>query len=271
MQWFAYILWIALGLCFVAAILSYFYCSFIKPRRDARQADTAVVEGANDGSVAVLNEHRWQIVLAQTPYTENEVPTGTQQRLVWAVDLFGVQRGWLCGEEMPMYPCLSFHNAVGDSIDFIGKQLKNRSSLRLYVVKPEGIELDECVYEASVVLCFAAPVKYAQKTAWRYWPINVFWEWGYLPEQMQCCQILYVALMAGCDVVGVEADFNDIYDLLEGKRIPKVLQNSAVDASSVSQWNPTVFAHAGKTVTGQCDSTLSDRQLKERIQQAGWK
>ena len=266
MQWFAYIIWSALGLCFVAAILSYFYCRFIKPRCYG----TAVVETVNDDFAAVLNEQRWQTFLAQTPYAEDDVPAGVEQRLAWADDLFGVQRGWLCGEDIPMYPCLSFHNAVGDSVDFIRNQLKNRSSLRLYVIKPEGIELDECVHEASVVFCFAAPVNYAEKTAWRYWPVNVFWEWGYLPEQMQCCQILYVALMAGCDVVGVEADFNDIYDLLEGKRIPQVLQDSAVDAPPISQWNPTALAHAGKTVAGQCDSTLSDRQLKERIQQAGW-
>lgn len=266
MQWFAYIIWSAMGLCVVAAIFSYVYYRFIKPRLDA----AVVVDAVKDDSVAVLNEQRWQIVLAQSKYGVDDAPAGAEQRLRWAVDLFGVQRGWLCGEDDSMYPCLSFHNAVGDSVDFIREQLEKHSLLRLFVVKPDGIELDESVHEACVVLCFAVPVSYAGKKAWRYWPINVFWEWGYLPEQMQCCQILYVALMAGCDVVGVETDFNDIYDLLEGKRIPQVLQDSQLDAPVTSQWNPAVLVHAGKTVTGQCDSTLSEQQLKERIQQAGW-
>lgn len=267
MQWIAYAVWAALALCLLAAVGSYLYYRF---SNKTPQQDGSEIMSEQTPTAITLDSQRWQTVLKQSRLSVELIPTTAEQQLVWANELYGVQQGWLKGEDEPMYPCLSFHNDVGASVDFIQQQLQQYSALRLYVVKPEGVEIDEAVYEASVVLCFAAPVTVEGEITWRFWPINVFWEWGYPPEQMQCCQILHVALSAGCDVVGAEVDFNDLYDLLEGKKIPKLMVDATADGSFAASWQPHSLAHAGIVVAGQSDTALSAEQLSERIQHAGW-
>lgn len=267
MQWFAYAVWGALLLCVLAAVGSYLYYRF---RNTPPQNDESHMLSDETTATITLDSHRWRTVLSQSRLSAELIPPTAEQQLAWASELFGVQQGWLKGEDESMYPCLSFHNDVGGSVDFIQQQLQINPHLRLYVVKPERVEIDESVYEASVVLCFAAPVSFEGETTWRFWPVNVFWEWGYPPEQVQCCQILHVALLAGCDVFGVEVEFNDLYDLLEGKKIPQLMVDAPFTGGFTSSWQAQALAHAGVAVTGQSDSALSAEQLTERIQQAGW-
>ncbi|OQY16018.1 MAG: hypothetical protein B6I36_11165 [Desulfobacteraceae bacterium 4572_35.1] len=276
MQWFAYLIWSALGLCLAAAVLSYLYYRRFNTTDDS-SGDVFSPVDDNDVNL-IVDEKRWQQLLVHTFSSsagDDGLPVAAPQRMVWANKYLGIEKQWLAGQDVAMYPCLSFHNAVGDCVDFIQQLQQQTPSIRLYAVKPAAIELDETVYEASVVLCFATPVEYAGKTGWRYWPINVYWEWGYLPEQMQCRQILYTAIQAGCEVVGIELVLDDIYELLEGICIPQSLYDMspspAVKLPAELLWNPSPLADAGTPVVGQCDSTtLGAAQLKELIQQAGW-
>lgn len=267
MQWFAYAVWGSLALCFLAAIGSYLYYRFSCKKPQENESQTMTTEISSD---LTLHSQRWRTVLMQSRLSAELIPTTAEAQLSWANELFGVQQGWLKGEDESMYPCLSFHNNVGACIDFLEQQLQHYSAIRLYAVKPEGIEIDESVYEASIVLCFAAATVYEGETTWRFWPINVFWEWGYPPEQVQCCQILHIALAAGCDLCGVEVDFNDLYDLLEGKKIPQSMVDAPCDGTFVSTWQPQTLAHAGVEVAGQGEAAFSAEKLTERIQQAGW-
>jgi hypothetical protein len=267
MQWIAYAVWGSLALCLLAAIVSYLYYRF--GNKKTQQVESEMIN-EKITTVLTLDSQRWRTVLSQSRLSAEHIPTTAEQQLAWANELFGVQHGWLKGEDEPMYPYLSFHNDVGASVDFIQRQLQRYPALRLYAVKPEGVEIDEIVYEASVVLCFAAPVTFQGETTWRFWPVNVFWEWGYPPEQVQCCQILHVALSAGCQVIGVEVDFNDLYDLLEGKKIPQLMIDASTDGAFDASWQPKQLAHAGVTVVGQGGTALSAEQLTEKIQQAGW-
>jgi len=266
MQWIAYAVWGSLALCLLAAVVSYLYYRF--GNKETQQNESNAMN-KQISTVLSLDSQRWQTVLRQSRLSAEHIPTTAEEQLVWASELFGVQQGWLKGEDEPMHPCLSFHNNVAASVDFIQQQLQCNPVLRLYVVKPEGIEIDESVYEASIVLCFAAPVVFEGETTWRFWPINVFWEWGYPPEQVQCCQILYVAGQAGCQIHGVEVDFNDLYDLLEGKKIPQLMVDAPFTDEFASSWQPHLLAHAGVAVAGQGRSALSAEELTRLIQQAG--
>lgn len=267
MQWIAYAVWGSLALCLLAAIVSYLYCRFGNQLQTKKESETMSEQSS---TVLSLDSQRWRTVLMQCNLSAQLIPPTAELQLAWANELFGVQQGWLKGKDESMYPCLSFHNDVGASVTFIQRQLQNNPALRLYVVKPEGVEIDDSVYEACIVLCFAAPVAYQGETTWRFWPVNVFWEWGYPPEQVQCCQIIHVALAAGCEVLGVEVDFNDLYDLLEGKKIPRVLIDAPIDTSFDQSWQPHSLAHAGMAVAGQSDRALSAEQLNELVKQAGW-
>ncbi|MDY0190062.1 MAG: hypothetical protein RBR22_04935 [Desulfuromonas sp.] len=262
MQWVAYFIWAAVALCVGAIIVSFLYLR----RQPATSSDKVEDDTAH---VIPFNQHRWQLLLSRTPFNADDVPQGETERIAWAHELLGVEPEWFSGGDVAMYPCLSFHNAVGDSVDFIQQRLRENNKLRLYAVKPTGVVLTETAYEASVVLCFAAPVVYAGKSAWRYWPVNVYWEWGYLPEQMQCRQIIYAALHSGCEVVGVELDVADIYFLLESRLIPEPLYSISPDpnlATPDAQWDAIAVANAGEPVPGQIEETLSAADLQHRLE-----
>ncbi len=270
MQWIAYFIWGAVAVCAGVLIISYFYLRYIAQHPPVPEGLSVADKQAQ---VLPFDEKRWRLLLSRTPFNDEDIANSVTERIDWAKSVFGVDPEWFQGGDVAMFPCLSFHNAVGDSIDFIRQRLNENPQLRLYVVKPAGIVLTESAYEASVVLCFAAPVVYAGKSAWRYWPVNVCWEWGYEPEQMQCRQIIYVAQHSGCEVIGTELDIADIYFLLESKLIPEPLYTISPDPTldtPEEQWDAVALANAGEPVPGQSESTLSAADLQERLKLAGW-
>lgn len=270
MQWIAYLIWAGVALCVGATVVSYFHGRSVAKKQPV--VPDAVVEKAQDAAVP-FEEKRWQLLLSRTPFTTKDLPVSAMQRIEWAHEVFGVHPQWFQGGDVAMYPCLSFHNNVGASIDFIRQRLTEHPKLRLYAVKPAGVALMESAYEASVVLCFASPVAHAGKSAWRYWPVNVYWEWGYEPEQMQCRQIIYIARHSGCEVIGIELEMTDLYFLLESRLIPEPLYAISPDptlSTPAAHWDAVALANAGEPVPGQCDSTLSAEAVRERMQQAGW-
>lgn len=267
MQWFAYLVWGALGLCLLGMLATYLYarrCPDVATRPvDNDRSSCAVVSASEER----MDESRWRSLLASIPLAEDDVSATTcAQRLEWATALFGVQRSWLQGDDVAMYPCLSFHNAVDRSFDFVAEKIAAGEPLRLIAAKQQGLELDETVYDAQVVLCFATQVSWRQQTMWRFWPVNVSWEWGYLPEQVQCRQIIHIACAAGCEVVGVELDAHALYQLLEGRAIPSSFQTLC----TAGPWDPKALASAGSEVAGQGPAAVSAQQLQQKIQRAGW-
>ncbi|OQY20614.1 MAG: hypothetical protein B6I36_00315 [Desulfobacteraceae bacterium 4572_35.1] len=269
MQWFAYFIWGALSLCIVAALFSYFYARYFGNRSQKIETDE---NNADNEQEFAFDDRRWQVLLNSSPFNESEVPEMSQERIKWAGELFGVAPQWFAGGDDPMFDCLTFHNNVGASVEFIRQRMDENKRLRLYAIKPLGVELSETAYDACVVLCFASPVSYGEKAAWRFWPVNVYWEWGYEPEQMQCRQIIYTAMQCGCEVVGLELDLNELYFLLESKLIPEPLYAFSPQPDNTTlapQWNALSLANAGESVMGQCESTLSADDLNQLIQETG--
>lgn len=265
MQWFAYLIWGGVLLCVVAAVGCYLYARF--SRRGETVSELSAPDQEQQPSQGQINQERWLQVVAQAAIDPGLLPEGADSRVQWASDVLGIQSEWLRGAECAMYPCLSFHNAIDSCVDFIAEKQQGLAPLRLVAVKPQGLELDETVYEASVVLCFAQPVEYCGHRMWRYSPVNVYWEWGYLPEQYQCRQLIYLAQAAGCEVVGVETDLKEIYELLEGIAIPPCVMGDEV----ASSWPVAAIADAGREVPGLAAGSLSAEQLQQRIVQAGWR
>lgn len=262
MHWFAYLIWGSVLLCVLAVVGCYLYSRFSD--HSSVSEDVAVEEDSIVDN-AVIDAHRWLSLVESIAIDPASVPSSVEQQLAWAEQQLGVQREWLQGGDVAMYPCLSFHNGVARCVDFVSEKKKQLAPLRLFAIKPQGVELDEAVYEASVVLCFAHPVDYSGHTFWRYYPVNVFWEWGYLPEQNQCRQILYLAHHCGCELIGVEADMDDLYEVLEGIAIPQCLLADEIESS----WSVESFADAGQKVPGQGVGNLSSQQLVDAIAEAG--
>nr|WP_320050954.1 hypothetical protein [uncultured Desulfuromonas sp.] len=266
MQWLAYVIWSAMILCVLAAVVCY-----VLGRRRVQLPDAPApicTGGRHEPhSSKVVDLARWQQLVHCCGFDAETLTQDPQERMRIGVDVLGVDPSWLQGKDTAMYPCLSFHNDVAAAVDFIEQHHHADQPLRLYAVKPEEVPLDESVYEASVVLCFARRVQIGDSFGWRYFPVNVYWEWGYPPEQMQCRQILYLARCAGCDLIGLDADMDDIYELLEGIAIPE----SVVTAQNAeSLWPVADYAVPGQDVMGLTDCHLRSEQLIALIKEKGW-
>nr|WP_320116150.1 hypothetical protein [uncultured Desulfuromonas sp.] len=265
MQWFAYVIWSALILCVLSAVVCY-----VMARRRAHLPQ-APAPGCSGGHLqetpsTELDSARCQQLVERCGFDSAMLDAMTpDQQMTLGVDVLGADPAWLQGKDSAMYPCLTFHNQVAAAVEFIDTRLQEHPELRLYAVKPEGVPLDESVYEASVVLCFAQPVQVNDQEGWRYFPVNVYWEWGYPPEQMQCRQVLYLACCAGCKVVGIESDMDDIYELLEGIALPP-----CIDDKAAGVWPAADYALPGQDVMGLTDCHLRSAQLMELVTSKGW-
>lgn len=261
MEIFAYVIWGALGGCLLIGVALYIYA-----RVRARSQDSSAVEvEAPETYVPVLNEERWEHMISRLHLHKCSIPETVEERIEWACEIPGVQKEWLAGEDVPMYPFLSFHNAVDKGVEFIHTLKTTSNEVLLYVVKPRGILLAEEIMDACAVLCFAVPQSSEGCTVWRYSPVNVYWEWGYPPERVQCSQIIYTAIKAGIEIRGVEVDVEDIYTLVEGKDIP-----TALIENGSTNWDPRTIASAGEDLAGVKKGMLSAPELSELIAAKGW-
>ncbi|MBN2644705.1 MAG: hypothetical protein JXR59_04440 [Desulfuromonadaceae bacterium] len=264
MQWFAYLIWGGLGLCVLLAAALILYQRFY-PQQDVSSVE--VETGAVETGIAsfLVPPQRRKRLIDVFELHSLSLPQDDEDFCLWAEDMLGVQRTWLLGEDCPMFPLLTFHNRIAESFGFFRALRQSYKTVRLYVVRPEGIQLDEELFDACAVLCFAVAVEEQGQQLWRYYPMNVYWEWGYAPERIQCSQMIYIASRAKFDVVGLELEQGDLFDLLEGRRIPKGLLHAAAGS-----WDPLPLASAGEVVPG-CDAfLLSPQELDERLKQEDW-
>lgn len=260
MEFFAYAIWSALSGCVIIGILLFIYTRIRRKDESGAEQHSQIQED----DAPCLSEERWEQLLDMLHLHQCQAPSGAQERIIWAQDNLGIEPGWLYGGDTSVYPFLSFHNAVARGIEFISSLKDSDPDAVLYVVKPRGVVLAEEVMDACAVLCFAVPLSIPGCEAWRYHPVNVYWEWGYPPERVQCSQLIYTAIQAEMEVKGVEVEPGDIYELVEGKKIPPALLNNPA-----STWEARVLASAGEDLAGVRKGMLSAQELLNLLSDYG--
>ncbi len=262
MKILAYLIWGALGGCIIIGVLVFVHAR-MRATTKTRDNHTPAIETPPLTIPAELNEKRWEQLVRMHNLQGYPLPATAQERRAWAQKHLGIEPAWLAGEDVSMFPFLSFHHAVKDGVDYIRALKHTTNDAVLYVVKPRATLMVEEIMDACAVLCFATPVTYAGGSTWRYAPVNVYWEWGYPPERVQCAQIIYTAMQAGVEIKGVEVEHEEIYALVEGKHLPAtLLENPA------SSWDPRALASAGEDLAGVRKGMLSAQELMEII--SGW-
>jgi len=257
MKFFAYAIWGGLGICVTLGVVLSVYARF-RPHKD-RTGASALLPPAPDKPI--LSEQRWSQLVAMFHLRDCAIPAAAAQRVAWAHENLGIEKDWLQGEDSAMYPLLSFHNAIAKGVDFIHTLRQHHRSIVLYVVKPCGIPLAEDIMDAAAVLCFATPAGIPGCSAQHFYPVNVYWEWGYPPERVQCSQLIYAAMqVTHIEIKGVEVEQGDMYPLLEGKSIPSVLVQNAP-----ASWDPHNVASAGEDLGAVKKGMLAAQDLKQLI------
>lgn len=262
MKFVAYAIWGGLGSCVLLGVILSVYAKF----RSCKDQPDASVPLETKPAMPVLSEKRWGQLVAMMHLQDCTIPTDAAERVAWAHENLGVVKGWLQGQDVAMYPLLSFHNAVAKGIDFIHALEKHHTRTILYVVKPCGIPLAEDIMEAGVVLCFATPAGVTGCSAQHFYPVNVYWEWGYPPERVQCSQLIYAAMQAThIEIRGMEVEQGEMYAMLEGKSIPLALVQNALPS-----WDPQTMASAGEYLAAVQKGMMSAQDLKQQIAELGW-
>ncbi len=262
MKLIAYAIWIGLGTCVFLVIILTLYA---KLRPNKKRADASSLRPTQPDK-PVLSEKRWGQLVAMLHLHDCPFPANAAGRVAWAHSRLGIEKSWLQGFDSAMYPHLSFHNAVEKGVDFIQSLKQNHTKIALYIVKPSGVPLTEDIMDAGAVLCFATPAAGAGCSAQCFYPVNVYWEWGYPPERVQCSQIIYAAIQAAdIEIKGVEVKQAEMYDLLEGKSIPQVLVQN-IDSS----WDPNSIAIPGEELTAVQKGMISVPDLKSKMAELGW-
>ncbi|MDY0213518.1 MAG: hypothetical protein RBR06_10990 [Desulfuromonadaceae bacterium] len=256
MKYIAYAIWGGLGICLSLGVILSVYAKFRAYKDRIRTAEPL----APEPDLPILSEKRWSQLVDMLHLQDCTVPVDAAERVVWAHDNLGIEKDWLQGWDSAMYPLLSFHNAVGKGIEFIHTLKQQHIGIVLYVVKTCGTPLAEDIMEAGAVLCFATPAGIAGCSAQHFYPVNVYWEWGYPPERVQCSQIIYAAIQTDIEVRGVEVEQGDMYALLEGKNIP-----SALVQNTTSSWDPCSVASAGEDLCAVKKGMVSAQDLKQQL------
>ncbi|MDD2558469.1 MAG: hypothetical protein RBR43_09635 [Desulfuromonadaceae bacterium] len=261
MKFLAYTIWGGLGTCGALMVILSVYAKF-RPRKDRVDVCASLI---SEPDMPILSEKRWDQLVAMLDLHDCAPPENAAERVAWAHENLGIEKDWLQGRDSAMYPLLSFHNAVEKGIDFIHTLKQHHTRIILYVVKPCGVPLVEDIMEAGTVLCFATSASIAGCSAQHFYPVNVYWEWGYPPERVQCSQIVYAAMQAAIEVRGVEVEQGDMYALLEGKSIPTALVQNAT-----SGWDPHSVASAGEDLAAVQKGMLPAQELKQHLVELGW-
>jgi hypothetical protein len=261
MEILAYAIWGALGGCVLVALLLFIYARVRSNNQDVVEAPST----DNENAPLELDIGRWEQMITWFGLHKCPVPDSDEKKMAWAQEHLGLEPEWLAGEDVSMYPFLSFNNAVEEGVDYIASLKDNGADPVLYVVKPRDVLLAEEIMDACAVLCFAATPSLPGCSIRRYYPVNVYWEWGYPPERVQCAQIIYTAIRAGLEIKGMEAVPEEVYALVEGKKIPEPLLHDHPPT-----WDPRSVAKAGEDLAGVKKGMLPAQELIENISARGW-
>lgn len=267
MQWMAWSIWGALALCFLLGIGLVLYSRRKQGQEQARKgvAERPEVSISPAAERAEPDARRWQELVSRFDLSIEEWPAPAD-RCSWAHQVLGIQPDWLRGAPVTLFPFLTFHNRVEESFDFLRQLRQQYDQRRLIVVRPAGVPLREDYYHACAILCFAARTgdNNSHPPRWRYFPVNVLWDWGYAPEQLQCCQLLAIARQAGCQLEGSEATPDELDLLLEGQGLPAALLQGG------SLWNAEPLASTVSGSFGGGVRLMTQEEIETRLRQEGW-
>ena len=161
---------------------------------------------------------------------------------------FGIQREWLDGGNVPIYPRIYFDKQLREYIHFLSRLKKEHSQVNGFAIKcPEDrLQKDEPDYD--IALLFRGNIEnwnsLDEEPIWRYYPIADYNFWGYQRTRLQLKAMIHIAFLFGIFIHGYQMTQEEIRRIREGKNFPEPL----LENRSYAAWHPDeyIFCEIGK-------------------------
>ncbi len=191
-------------------------------------------------------------------------------------DRFGIQREWLDGKDVPIYPYLWHNDDLSSYIDFLLELKKTGSAIQGFAIKRPSDKLQKRkgqhgpYDEFFIALLFRVKLEHwgdhSQDSIWRYYPLGDQIYWGYERTRMQLKAKTLIAHMLGIYFKGCVMEANEIDGIMKGTIFPGPL----MEHRSHVGWHPEDYIF---TAEESCAVADEEEALKVRnwYPHMGWR
>ena len=170
------------------------------------------------------------LTLADVSTDEKLLHALSEELLQTACDRFGIQREWLDGKDVPIYPYRGQGHDLSSYIDFLLELKKTGSEVQGFAIKRPADKLKkpkdkygQCD-EYFIALLFRVKLKqwgdHTQDPLWKYYPLGDQIYWGYEKTRMQLKAKILIADLLGVYFKGCVMEADEIDGLMEGTIFP---------------------------------------------------
>ena len=191
-------------------------------------------------------------------------------------DRFGIQREWLDGKDVPIYPYLWHDDNLSSYIDFLLELKEKGTAIQGFAIKrlADKLEKPKCEHvpydEFFIALLFRVKLTHwgdhSQESIWRYYPMGDQIYWGYERTRMQLKAKTLIAHMLGIYFKGCVMEADEIDGIMEGNIFPGPL----MEHRSHVGWHPEdyIFTERESRAVADAEEALKVRNLYPHM---GWR
>ncbi|WP_029918474.1 hypothetical protein [Pelobacter seleniigenes] len=214
------------------------------------------------------------------------VDVSTDEKLLYALnekllqatcDQFGVQREWLDGKDVPIYPYLWHGHDLPAYIDFLLELKKTGCAIQGFGIKRQEDKLRKSSGKYGedydpffIALLFRVKLDHwgdhSQDSIWRYYPLCDQIYWGYEKTRMQLKAKILIADILGVYFKGCVMEEHEIEGIMEGRIFPGPL----MEHRSHVGWHPEDYIYTEEESRAVADSEEA-LKVREWMLHNGWR
>lgn len=178
-------------------------------------------------------------------------------------ELFGVQREWLDGKDVPIYPVLNYYKDMESYLAFMAEINGKYEEIRAFAFKAPEDKLEKSGKRFPIALIFRASVgEIGEERIYRYFIIGDEWSWEYPRARVQFKAMVFVALKFKVYITGFDLLKGEIDKLIWGQLFP----GPVLTRLSHITWHPDdyIFTSKESAVAKDDEEALEARELIRR-------
>jgi hypothetical protein len=216
------------------------------------------------------------LTLADVSTDEKLLNSLNENLLQTTCDRFGVQREWLDGKDVPIYPYLGHSHDLSSYIDFLLELKKSGAMIQGFAIKRPGDKLKKPKHihgdidRYFIALLFRVEIghwgDHSQDSIWKYYPLGDQIYWGYKKTRMQLKAKVLIASMLGIYFKGCVMEAHEIEGIMDGSIFPGPL----MEHRSHVGWHPDdyIFTEEESRAVADAEEAL---EVREWHQGNGWR
>ena len=181
-------------------------------------------------------------------------------------NIFGIQREWLEGKDIPIFPLFFFYRKLGGLVRSLSEIKKKYGYIEIFFIKSPKDNLEKTFSSdkeiAVVIRAPLTPDGSFEDPIYRYFPLTESYFWGSRRTRLHIKAIALIGWQFKASLYGVEMPENQIADLIEGSVFPDALLRN----SNKIAWRPDdyIFTHKESLCLADPEEAIEVREaMKE--------